>query len=105
MKDEEKGIRQSILALGYPIKFIEECRASAYKGRKHEVQKEHLLAFSELPYAINIETTQTGKSEPLATQWDSRDFAILEFCIVLYTIQCEKLSPKICRIAALQNLP
>ena len=83
LKDEEKGIRQSFLALGYPSKFIEECRASAYKGRKHEVQKEHLLAFSELPFAINIETTKTGKSEPLAT------------LPLVYLPHTEKLQPRL----------
>ena len=40
-----------------------------------------------------------------APQWDSRDFATMEFCTVLYTILWEKLLPKICQIAALQKLP
>ena len=67
LKDEEKGIRQSFLALGYPSKFIEECRASAFKGRKHEIQKEYLLALHELPFASNTAAINTEKKEPLAT--------------------------------------
>ena len=53
MEDEEESIRQSFLTLGYTHKFIEECRTSAYKGRRQEIQKEHMIALQELPFAIN----------------------------------------------------
>ena len=68
LKDEEESIRQSFLTLGYTRKFIEECRTSAYKGRRQEIQKEHMIALQELPFAINgITTTKAEKNEPLAT--------------------------------------
>ena len=38
-------------------------------------------------------------------QWDSRDFATMEFCTVLYAILLEKLLLKMCQTAALQKLP
>ena len=55
-----------LLSLGYTSKFIEDCRASVFKGRRHEIQKEHLLALQELPFASNT-TTHTEKEEPIAT--------------------------------------
>ena len=66
LKNEVLSIRQSFLVLGYTSKFIEECRVSAHKGRRHEIQKEHLLALQELPFASHS-TKHTEKKEPLAT--------------------------------------
>ena len=82
LKNEVQGIRQGFLVLGYTSKFIEECRTSAYKGRRHEIQKEHLLALHELPFASHS-TTHTEKNEPLAT------------LTLVYHPRTEKLKPRL----------
>ena len=82
LKNEVQSIRQSFLVLGYTSKFIEECRASAYKGRRHEIQKEHLLALEELPFASHA-SRHTEKNEPLAT------------LTLVYHPRNEKLKPRL----------
>ena len=66
LKEEEDRIKQNFLDLGYTDKFIEKCRASAYKGRMNEVRKGNLLALQELPFA-STSITPKEKQEPLAT--------------------------------------
>ena len=82
LKEELVYIRQSFLSLGYTIKFIENCRISAFKGRDQEIRKEHLLALHELPFAINSKAPSV-KQEPLAT------------LPITYHPQTEKLRPRL----------
>ena len=66
LKEEEECIKRNFSDLGYTDKFIEKCKASAYKGRMNEVKKENLLALQELPFASNSVTFRE-KQEPLST--------------------------------------
>ncbi|CAL4185379.1 unnamed protein product, partial [Meganyctiphanes norvegica] len=53
LKEEELRIQQDFLQLGYTSKFLEECRASAHKGRRNELKRDNLLFLQELPFAEN----------------------------------------------------
>ena len=82
LKNEVHTIKQSFLVLGYTSKFIEECRLSAHKGRRQEIQKGNLLALDELPFASHV-SKHTEKSEPLAT------------LTLVYHPRTEKLKPRL----------
>ena len=66
LQAEEQRILQDFIALGYTARFIEECKASAIKGRNSELRKINIHALQELPFAVHTQDTAV-KQDPVAT--------------------------------------
>ena len=66
LQTEEQRIHQDFITLGYTARFIEECKASAIKGRNSELRKINIQALQELSFAIHSHNT-TVKQDPVAT--------------------------------------